>query len=226
MKYFTAESSSEQLPEAKEPPTTTIAEENLTTNTCNTNVAIMQNTTMKEPSVTNTAMVKSKEKVPMTTKSSNLYHEGIVNYSSYNYYWNYGMQYSGQYRSSGYSKAAENSPSGDQPPPPPGEESAPLPPDSEAPPPPPPPPTDGDEPISPPPLPPTDREFSVLVEEAIDEDADDGIEMEISDVEDEQPVKGILDDLLSTILYIQHILICMFVKYHILLHVFLAKSRP
>ena len=100
---------------------------------------------------------------------------------------NYGMQYRGQFTPSGY-----NSPrSGDQPPPPPGEESAPLPPASEEPVPPPPPPEEEEEgEQSPPPPPPP--EPSVATEEA--EVESDGIEMEISDVEEdslmEPSIKG------------------------------------
>lgn len=115
---------------------------------------------------------------------------GMVNFNSYNmqnYYWNmqnFGVQFPGQIRP-GFNNNFPNSPMRpDHPPLPPGEDPAPLPPTPEdEPPPPPPPPNDVDELLSPPPPPPPPSDADYAADKVM-EDADDGIEMEISDVEE------------------------------------------
>ena len=152
-------------------------------------VTSTQSSASNQSATTTTSSVSeddSKEKKSSATPAST-FPSGMMNYGAYNmqnYYWNYGMQYPAQYRSPGF----RNSPGGDQPPPPPGEDAAPLPPDSETPPPPPLPPGDADDDISPPPPPPNDPDFAITVEEEEVED-DDGIEMEISDVEEETVIE-------------------------------------
>ena len=108
---------------------------------------------------------------------------------------NFGVQFGGQFRPKGLNNSFPNSPMGPDHPLPPGDDAAPLPPTpEEEPPPPPPPPNEADEPISPPPPPPppSDGGYSAPDEGVVE--GDHGIEMEISDAEDDtseqKPTEG------------------------------------
>nr|CAB3246634.1 formin-binding protein 4-like [Phallusia mammillata] len=124
----------------------------------------------------------SKPAIGISAEGSQNMMNNYPGFNSYQQYWGmanqYGMGYRQTYGMSPYDESYRNSPRSHEVPPPPGEDSAPPPPADEdvKPPLPPVPPADAKEPIPPPPPPPPPSDVNV----------DDGIEMEISDVEDSE----------------------------------------